>query len=424
MLLEESDETIREILELDKTIRENHEGKYLIVHANHLKEMIEYAREVQIPQIQLNGWIGKDTPNVIDFKLFEKLSDCLKILNIQYELDNIINLESIYSLKNLEKIYIQNKQNKQKFILDISRFPKLKHFGGEYWNGLLISKAYSLTSMVLIKLKDNDLKQLSELKQLSALHIYSSKIKSLDGIDNLPIKELCLAHNPLLENIESIKNLSGLEVLRIRKCKKLDAIGYNNEKVYTIACNNKKLNTIVYNYKKLDTAVYNNKKSDTTDNNKSKKLPSKLFPNCSFEAGEHAYFQDIIPEGFTNAVRIHLGTETTENEEAVIKAAEFFDKIREWDTLCRSMFLSAEEGSTVTEYFEFYKEELQDVLDEPEISDMSLNDMVKSLKLSNMFSNGSGLEQEFTVDFTAEFDQILCVRFDSESNFKSIDWES
>jgi len=122
-----------------------------------------------------------------------------------------------YVLENLEKLYL----DKQKFKIDVSRFPKIEHLGSEYWKGLInLKDAHTLKSLVLSKLPNVDLKELSELQKLQILYIYSSKIETLAGVEMLPIKELSLARNNFLEDIQTIKALKALQRLLIEKCKK------------------------------------------------------------------------------------------------------------------------------------------------------------------------------------------------------------
>jgi hypothetical protein len=206
-----------EMDDLYKTIRENLDGKYLIIHANDFNYAIDFALENKLEQIQIRSVLGKDNI-VTDFKELEKLAPLLKVISFAGLLDStIVNFDSIYSLKKLEKIYIQCKQN---FTLDVSQF-HLKHLGIEYWKGLDFSKAYSLTGMVISKLPDINLKRISELKNLKILHIYSSKIQTLEGIEGLPIEKMSLSRNNSLENIQSIKELKTLKELEIEKCKKI-----------------------------------------------------------------------------------------------------------------------------------------------------------------------------------------------------------
>lgn len=203
---------------LDKKIRENLDGKYIIIHSNQLKEGVEYAKSIKISQIQLREGLGNlDKDTKVDFTELEKISDSLKIISLD-TLENVINFQSIYALKNLEKIYL----DKQKFQIDISKFPKIEHLGSEYWKGLLnIDKTNSLKSLVLLKFPRADLNELSKLKKLQRLHIYSSKIETLAGIERLPVKELSLARNSSLEDIQAIKELKSLQRLLIEKCKKI-----------------------------------------------------------------------------------------------------------------------------------------------------------------------------------------------------------
>lgn len=207
-------------MKFDKTIRENLDGKYLIIYANQFQQGIEYAFRIQISQIQIRGILGADNIDTkVDFKELEKLSNHLRVISFAEKIDNIINVESIYSLINIEKIYFQQKQ---KFAVDILKFPKLVHLGSEYWKGLTnFGKSNSLNSLVIFKFPHGNLKQLSELKKLQILHIYSSKINRLDGIEKLPLEELFLSRNSYLEDINTIKELENLKELDIEKCKKI-----------------------------------------------------------------------------------------------------------------------------------------------------------------------------------------------------------
>ena len=204
-------------MSLDKTIRENLDGKYLTIHTEHFREGIEYAAKIRIQQILLIGRQASDI--TVDFKEFDKLSKSLRVISFIQDIGNVLNFDSIYNLKEMRNICFQDKQ---KFTIDISRFTKLQHLGSDYWKGLVnLDKAYSLTSMVICKYPFSNLSLFSELRNLQILHIYSSQIRSLDGIEKLPIKELCLAINNKLEDIHKINEISTLERLDIERCKML-----------------------------------------------------------------------------------------------------------------------------------------------------------------------------------------------------------
>ena len=159
-----------------------------------------------------------------------------------------------------------------------------------------------------------------------------------------------------------------------------------------------------------------------------KTLPSKLFPNCSFPSDKGVGFYDITPEGFNHVISLYLGSETVKDDEAIAKAADFFDKASEWDSFCRDAFLSVPEDSDdykmILEYFSFYKDEVPEVFGVPDASVLSLSDMVRCLILSHMGTHGIGSEQKYNVDFTLGYDQLLCVYFDCDGTFDHIAWES
>ncbi len=205
-------------MSLDKTIRTNLDGEYLTIHTRCFREGMEYAAKIKIRQIHLVGSPAKDI--IVDFKEFDKLSETLQVVSFIQDVGNVVNFDSIYNLKEMEKVYFQDKQ---KFTFDISRFTKLQHLGSDYWNGLTnLSKAYSLTSLVICKYPFPNLLLLSALRNLQKLHVYSSQIQSLDGMETLFIKELCLVGNNRLEDVQAINKLANLECLKIERCKRLE----------------------------------------------------------------------------------------------------------------------------------------------------------------------------------------------------------
>lgn len=159
-----------------------------------------------------------------------------------------------------------------------------------------------------------------------------------------------------------------------------------------------------------------------------KTLPSKLFPNCTFSPDDDAGFYDITPAGFDHVVSLYLGGETVKDDQAIARAAAFFDRVTEWDALCRRAFASApkdsEDYEMVMEYFDFYKDEVPEVFGVDDASTLSLADMIKCLKLAHMGTHGSSDKQVFNVDFTLGYDQLLCGYFDNAGKLDHIAWES
>ena len=129
---------------LDKTIRENLDGKYLIIYGESFREGIEYAAEVDIPQIQLRN---NTKCNSIDFKELEKIP-ALKVISFVGNTTKIINLDSIYSLKDIQKIYFQQKQ---KFKIDISKIViNITNINGIKVNSIkkFISISFNITILI------------------------------------------------------------------------------------------------------------------------------------------------------------------------------------------------------------------------------------------------------------------------------------
>lgn len=155
-----------------------------------------------------------------------------------------------------------------------------------------------------------------------------------------------------------------------------------------------------------------------------KTLPSELFPGCTFSADGDAGFYDI--DSIFKGVSLYLGSETVKSDEAIEKAARFFDNIAEWDMLCREdVFLMAEDedAEMIREYFSFYMEEAPEVFGENP-GELTLEDMVGSLTLCHMGTHDAGIHQRYNVDFTLGYDQLLSVYFDSDYNVDHVAWES
>lgn len=80
-------------MSLDKTIRENSNGKHLTIHANYFQESMVYAYQIGISQIQLRGILGKENAGFeVNFKEFEKFSKNLKVISFAGTIENVVHL--------------------------------------------------------------------------------------------------------------------------------------------------------------------------------------------------------------------------------------------------------------------------------------------------------------------------------------------
>ncbi len=146
------------------------------------------------------------------------------------------------------------------------------------------------------------------------------------------------------------------------------------------------------------------------------KFNSKLFGELEIPRDEDFGFYDTVPN-------LYIGLGTVENDEAMNRAIEFFDKAKEIEVECRKIFL-ANEDSLIEEYFEYFKDEAPEVFNCKNVDSLTLSEMINMLKFTTIASHENGDDQSFNVDFTLGYDQILCVVFDSNYQFDYISWES
>ncbi len=202
-------------------VRTGRRGTYVVIHAHTFEQGVQAALEHRCPEIHLTGPTG--TAQVIpDFNALECLGGQLtSVLFYGFSvIKEIDSFESIYSLQKLQQISFQEKQ---RFDIDLTRFPELRQVGAEYWKGIeSVFSAIQLSSLVLTKYIGKDLTACSSLQALQILHVYQSKIETLKGIGFLrELTELSLSRDKALWSPEGINECTKLKKLRIEKCPKL-----------------------------------------------------------------------------------------------------------------------------------------------------------------------------------------------------------
>lgn len=200
-------------MSLDKTIRRNLDGEYITIPTNLIEVGVEYAIEIGLNQIQIrNSWGGLEK---LDFAPLARMAELLTVLSIIASAE-VVNEKALYDLTNLKKIYLHNSP---KFKLDISQFPNLVHFGGVYKaNFIVLSNAFSLQSLVLTLYSKSNLVELSDLSQLEILHLYRPRIVSLDGLEDLPLKEITLYKASKLLSLDRLLRIATLKTLILEGC--------------------------------------------------------------------------------------------------------------------------------------------------------------------------------------------------------------
>ena len=409
-------------MEPDIAVMKNQKGGFVDVYIDYFEECIEYAYQNKVPQIHITRAWRKENKNAqVDFKKLERLSGFLQNIAFQTALENVINTEAIYTLENLNEISGET----QKFAIDLSKFENLKHFGGEYWKGLLIDKAYSLTSAVLIKLPDTDMKRIAGLKNLETLHVYRSKIQSLDGIQNLPLKNLRLVSCNSLEDIEAIRELKVLERLSVEKCKKV--IGHE---------------IIEETERKIKTSE--NKKAETNSTPESKgktyKLQTDLFGEIEVFQKEEYTDKDspivhykkytLIFDGKEKDINLCLFNVLSDSNLKVIQ--DMLNNVFGLYEKGKEALFSGKDSNEVIKYFiDFHIKEIDEI---HEIFDVDSNDKIstemfmeklfpKAISISVNEDNILDCSLDFSIqgDYT---DELLVVCFNSQHEVYDIKHES
>lgn len=151
----------------------------------------------------------------------------------------IVGLSALYSLENLEHLEFQfftNWASLTKEDLDLNRFKKLKSFTS-VWNNKIIhlSSCISLEKLQIRLYPKLDCQEIRELIHLKYLQIMESKIKNLNGIENLQhLTSLIIGHCRQLENIDNISQCLYLESIHIEKCAKLFDINIESQSLRKI----------------------------------------------------------------------------------------------------------------------------------------------------------------------------------------------
>lgn len=213
-------------IKFDQQIRQTIEGNSMIFfHANHFEEAIDFAAKNGIYEIQIRGNLSAEAvQKPLDFKLLEKLADHLQTISFQNEPKDfdIINFESLYQLKKLKAIYISHKQ---KFSIDFSKFKKLEELGCIYWKGVSnFNESKTLKSIVFAKqFPFEDVQVFAPLKTLETLHIYFSKIETLNGIEHIQnLKNIFFARCQHLKDISPIVKCQKLETVVLEKLNNIE----------------------------------------------------------------------------------------------------------------------------------------------------------------------------------------------------------
>ncbi len=196
--------------------------EYLILFDDTLESVLEAYCAKKPGELGLSVIIFPEEENS-DYLSFLKSFEGLTHLRI---LRDLTNASSLMECKTLEYLQIESLQA----TLDLSQFPKLREYRGDWSNKLKsVTKIESLEFLLLsgYKPRSKDLTELSELKNLKSLELVQGNMTSLNGIECL--SQLIFLGCYYQRNLSDISALAignqQLKQVDFESCKKIQDVG-------------------------------------------------------------------------------------------------------------------------------------------------------------------------------------------------------
>jgi len=210
----------REDLAFEKYSSSNYLGeeeKRVRIFIEKLDEGLNYIKKNGCKNIVLDSHFLNKSKPILDLGFLYDLKN-IESFSIGFLLSKKTDISPIYCLKNL--IELQTIKN---FIIDTSRFPKLKALFSENLSNEIedYGELRSLTHLFFYP-TTKDLKYLEKIENLQYIRMLNTKILSLYGIENLSnLKEIVIRGAPKLRDIEAASISKSLECLLIENAKEL-----------------------------------------------------------------------------------------------------------------------------------------------------------------------------------------------------------
>ena len=209
------------------------EADGLLIEDLRLQQLIDYLNEKDIRSAYVYGMENFEFLNEstrlehLRIELRLPLREFLKLKKRKSgNLEKIYDIRPLYNLENIRGLSIVN--NEQPFIipkmkLDLSKLPTLEYICIDDCFIENLSEAKNLRSAWINSYHGKDLQELSSLEKLDTLDLTSSKIKSLDGCQQIKkLQCLYLYYNRSLSDISALEGVKdSLKALRIENCAKI-----------------------------------------------------------------------------------------------------------------------------------------------------------------------------------------------------------
>ena len=204
---------------------ENGMGRCLVLTAQWSDNIVSVIEKENISVLRLStsaGWEG----NNISF--IKKIPNIRGIEIYAWDIKDLIPLEDT---KNIEYLGIQCQFTKYPDFSNFKNLKKLKIFWTPKANSIL--SCLWLKSLNIVNYPFQNLYNIKEISGLETLKLTSRKLSSLHGIENFKdLYNLDLFECPMLESISGINNCKNIIILEFEKCKKIYDISPIGELTY------------------------------------------------------------------------------------------------------------------------------------------------------------------------------------------------
>lgn len=189
----------------------------LLINTNEPDKYINIIRDNNIVKVRI-----LEQAQSIDF-----LEQCQNIRHVSIQ--GPFNYEPLYKLKNLLSLHINtmSELNNRCSEIDLSQFKTLIDVGIVYNHKVKnLPLPHTVKSLFISKYNREDLTEFRNFTQIDQLHVITSKIKTLNGIENFrKLKAIYLDYNRNLSDIAKLEFVGNtLSALHIDTCNKIESL--------------------------------------------------------------------------------------------------------------------------------------------------------------------------------------------------------
>lgn len=204
-------------MKLNFQIKNEPEGVTIICFQNWNSDLTKLAKSNKVTGISFHPILPHHSEVDLDF-----LAEFVEIQRLSvsiYQKEPVKNFDQIYNLASLRSLNCQTLWNSE---LDFTRFPNLQNVEYSWHQGSNLSKCSQIHELCIHNFTGIDLTEFSSLNKIERLLIFSSKMRSLSGLEQMDkLKFLRISSCSKLENTSGLSALRNLEELWIAACRRI-----------------------------------------------------------------------------------------------------------------------------------------------------------------------------------------------------------